>query len=106
MSGAGWLALIAAVTALAAGLVLLPPEWVAAADRGLAAWRPMFGILRAAAIVAAWAWWDALVALVPDLSDTASAYLRSRRNFWVGMLAAVELVLVRNLPGVLWRWAT
>ena len=47
-------------------------------------------------------WWDALIARVPGLGPEAAAYLKARRGFWCGTLAAVELVVVRNAPGALW----
>ena len=105
MTRGGWLVLGASVTAVTAALVFVPPEWIVHADARLAAWRAWLGGLRAAAIVAAWVWWNGLVARVPGLTGEAAAYLRSRRHFWGGALLAVELVLVRNVPGALWRLA-
>lgn len=105
MTRTGWLSLGGLAAAVATGLVLLPGEWIAAADARLAGWRPWLGGLRTAAILGAWIWWDELVARIPGLTPEASAHLRARRHFWCGALAAVELVLVRNVFGALWRVA-
>ena len=105
MTGGGWLVLGGSAAAVVAALIFVPPEWLAAADERLAAWRAWLGGARAAAIVAAWVWWNGLVARVPGLNAEAVAYLRGRRHFWGGALLAVELVLVRNVPGALWRLA-
>ena len=103
MSARRWLAPLAAAALAVATMVVLPPGWIVAADAALQPWRPWLGALRVAAIVAAWIWWDRLAGVVPGLSDDAAAYLRERRHFWCGALAAVELVLVRNVVGALWR---
>ncbi len=105
MTRAGWVSLGGSAAAVAAALALLPAEWIAAADARLAGWRPWLGGLRAAAILGAWIWWHGLLARIPGLSPEASGYLRARRHFWCGALAAVELVLVRNVFGALWRLA-
>ena len=105
MTRTGWLSVGGSAAAVAAALVLVPAEWIAAADARLAGWRPWLGGLRAAAILGAWIWWDGLVARIPGLAPEASAHLRGRRHFWCGALAAVELVLVRNVCGALWRLA-
>ena len=102
MSRAGWLAPVGCAAAVLVALVLLPPEWIAHADARLAAWRVWLGGLRVAAIVTAWVWWDTLVGAVPGLGTDGAAYLRSRRGFWIGALVAIELVVVRNVPGALW----
>ena len=103
MTRAGWLSLGGSAAAVAAALVLLPAEWIEAADARVAGWRPWLGGLRAASIVGVWIWWHGLVARIPGLTPEASGYLRARRHFWCGALAAVELVLVRNVFGALWR---
>ena len=100
-----WLVLGATGAAVAAALVLLPPRWIVAADAALEPWRPWLGGIRGAGIAAAWIWWDRLVGSIPGLTDAAAAHLRGRRHFWCGALAAVELVLVRNVFGALWRLA-
>ena len=105
MTRAGWLSLGGFAAAATAALVLLPAEWIAAADGRLAGWRSWLGGLRAAAIMGVWIWWHGLVARIPGLTPEASGYLRARRHFWCGALAAVELVLVRNVFGALWRLA-
>ena len=105
MTRAGWLLPLGCAAAALAALVLLPAEWIAAADARLAGWRVWLGAVRAAAIVAAWIWWDGLVSALPGLGDAGMAYLRGRRHFWIGALAAVELALVRNVPGALWALA-
>ena len=100
-----WLAPIAAAALAAAALVVVPPGWIVAADAALEPWRPWVGALRVAGIAAAWVWWDRFVGAVPGLPEDAAAHLRGRRHFWCGALAAVELVLVRNVFGALWRLA-
>ena len=105
MTRSGWLALLGSAVAVLAALVLAPPGWIAHADARLDGWRVWLGILRAAAIAAAWVWWNALVGAIPGLSADGAAYVKSRRVFWIGALAAVELVLVRNVPGALWALA-
>ena len=105
MSVRRWLAPVAAAALAIAAPVVVPPGWIAAAGAALEPWRPWLGALRVAGIVAAWIWWDRLVGAVPGLPDIAAAHLRERRHFWCGALAAVELVLVRNVLGGLWRLA-
>ena len=100
-----WLVLACSAAAVAAALVLLPPGWIGRAETALAPWRPWLGGARIAAIVAAWIWWDRLVAALPGLPEDAAAHLRKRRRFWTGALVAVELVVVRNVFGALWRLA-
>ena len=98
-----WLVPVAAAALAVLALLVAPPGWIVAADAALEPWRPWLGVLRGAAIVAAWIWWDRLVGAVPGLPEGAAAHLRDRRHFWCGALAAVELVLVRNVFGALWR---
>ena len=100
-----WLVPLSAAAVATAALTALPPGWIVAADAGLAPLRPWLGVLRVAGIAAAWLWWDRLVGAVPGLPDDAAAHLRDRRHFWCGALAAVELVLVRNVFGALWGLA-
>ena len=102
MRAARWLVPVAAAAAAAAALVALPAEWLAAAEARAGAWSAWLGVARVAAIAAAFVWWDALAARVPGLGPGAVAYLKARRAFWCGTLAAVELVVVRNVPGALW----
>ena len=102
MRAAGLLVPGAAAAAVAAALVVLPGEWIAAAEARVGAWSAWLGGARIAAIAGAYVWWDALVACVPGLGPGAVAYLKARRAFWIGTLAAVELVVVRNAPGALW----
>ena len=105
MSVRNWLAPIAAAAAAVVALVVVPPEWIVAADVAVEPWRPWLGALRGVGIAAAWLWWDRLVGVLPGLPAEAAAYLRRRRHFWCGALAAVEVVLVRNAFGALWRLA-
>ena len=102
MRAAGWLVPVAAAAAIAATLIALPGEWIAAAEARLGTWSAWLGGARIAAIAAACLWWDALIPRVPGLGPGAVAYLKARRAFWCGMLAAVEFVVVRNALGVLW----
>ena len=102
MRAAGLLVPVAAAAAGAAALVALPAEWLAAAEARVGTWSAWLGGVRVAAIAAAWLWWDALVERVPGLDSEGAAYLKARRAFWIGTLAAVELVVVRNAPGALW----
>ena len=102
MSVRNWLVPVAAAAAAVAALLVVPPRWIVAADAVLAPWRPWLGALRVAGIAAAWVWWDRFVGALPGLPAHAAAYLRRRRHFWCGALAAVELVLVRNVFGALW----
>ncbi|MCY3810256.1 MAG: hypothetical protein OXH15_00475 [Gammaproteobacteria bacterium] len=104
MSVRRWIVPVAAAALAVAALLVLPPRWIVAIDAVLQPWRPWLGALRVSGIVAAWIWWDRVVAALPLPAD-AAAHLRSRRHFWCGALAAVELVLVRNVFGVLWRLA-
>ena len=97
-----WLVPGAAAAAVAAALVVLPAEWIAAAEARIGAWSAWLGGARIAAIAGAFVWWDALVARVPGLGPEGAAYLKARRTFWCATLAAVELVVVRNAPGALW----
>ena len=105
MSVRRWLVPVAAAALAVVAVAVVPPGWIVAADAALGPWRPWLGALRVAAIAAAWIRWDRLVGALPGLSDAARAHLRGRRHFWCGALAAVELVLVRNVFGVLWRLA-
>ena len=102
MRAAGLLVPVAAAAAGAGALVALPAEWIAAAEARVGAWSAWLGGARIAAIAAACLWWDALVERVPGLGPEAMAYLKARRAFWCGTLAAVELVVVRNALGALW----
>ena len=102
MTARRWLVPFAAAAAVAAALALLPGEWIAVAEAYAGAWSAWLGGARIAAIAGAYMWWDALVARVPGLGPGAVAYLKARRGFWCGTLAAVELVVVRNAPGALW----
>ena len=102
MRAAGLLVLVAAAAAGAAALIALPGEWIAAAEARVGTWSAWLGGARIAAIAGAWLWWDALIARVPGLTDKGAAYLKARRGFWIGTLACVELVVVRNALGVLW----
>ena len=102
MSVRSWLVPVAAAAVAAVTIVALPPGWIVAADAALAPWRPWLGGLRVAGIAGAWIWWDRVVVALPGLPEPAAAYLRRRRHFWCGALAAVELVLVRNVFGALW----
>ncbi len=104
MRVARWLALGATAAGGAALLVLAPPAWIAAAETGAAAAGPWLGAVRIAGIVALWRWWHAVVDRLPGLGPAGVAYLKARRAFWIGVLAAVELVLVRNVPGALWAF--
>ena len=101
---ARWRVPFVVAAAVAAALVVLPGEWIAAAEVRAGAWSAWLGGARIAAIAGAWMWWDALVARVPGLTDEGVAYLKARRAFWCGTLAAVELVVVRNAPGALWAF--
>ena len=103
MSARRWLVPLAAAALAVAGLAVVPPGWIVAADAALAPWRPWLGALRVAGIAAAWIWWHRLAGALPGLSAEAASHLRRRRHFWCGALAAVELVLVRNVLGALWR---
>ena len=98
-----WIAPVGAAALALTALVLLPPRWIVGADAALEPWRPWLGGVRVAAIVAVWLSWDRLIGVVPGLPEAAAAHLRARRHFWCAALAAVELVLVRNLFGALWR---
>ena len=102
MSVRSWPVPVAGAVLAAVALIVVPPRWIVAADAALAPWRPWLGGLRVAGIAAAWIWWDRLVVALPGLPEGAAAYLRRRRHFWCGALAAVELVLVRNVLGALW----
>lgn len=102
MTARRWLVPVAAAAAVAAGLVGLPGEWLAAAEARIGTWSAWLGGARIAAIAGACLWWNALVGRVPGLRPEAVAYLKARRAFWCGTLAAVELVVVRNAPGALW----
>jgi len=93
---------LAAAAAGAAALVALPTEWLAAAGTWTGAWSAWLGGARVAGLAAAFIWWDALTDRVPGLGTKGAAYLKARRTFWCGTLAAVELVVVRNALGVLW----
>ena len=92
----------AAAAAVAAALVGLPAEWIAGAEARIGAWSVWLGGARIAAIAGAYLWWDALIPRVPGLGPEGAAYLKARRTFWCGTLAAVELVVVRGAPGALW----
>ena len=105
MRSANWLVLGATAAAVAAALVLLPPGWIVRAEAAADAWSGWLGAARIAAIGAAWVWWDALVGRIPGISADGAAHLRARRPFWIGALLAVELLLVRNVPGALWALA-
>ena len=98
-----WFVLGAMAAALSAAVLLVPPRWIVAADAALQPWRSWLGGIRVVLIVAAWIWWDRLVGALPGLPAQAAAYLRERRHFWCGTLAAVELIVVRNAPDALWR---
>ena len=98
-----WLVVGAMAAALSAAVLFVPPRWIVAADAGLEPWRSWLGGVRVVLIVAAWIWWDRLVGALHGLPAEAAAYLRERRHFWCGTLAAVELIVVRNAPGALWR---
>lgn len=102
MRAGGWLVPAAAAAAGAAALIALPGEWIAAAESRVGTWSAWLGGARIAAIAGAWLWWDALVTRVPGLGPKGVAYLKARRGFWIGTLAAVELVVVRNALGALW----
>ena len=104
MTAARWLVPVAAAAAVAAALVALPGEWIASAEARVGTWSAWLGGMRIAAIAGAWLWWDALVDRVPGLTDEGVAYLKARRAFWCGTLAAVELVVVQGAPGVLWAF--
>ena len=105
MRSVTWLVLGGTAAVVATALVLLPPGWIAGAEAGVASWRGWLGAARAAAIVAAWVWWDALVASIPGLAPVGAAHLRGRRAFWIGALVAIELVVARNVAGSLWELA-
>ena len=105
MSVRTWLVPLLAAAFAVVALVVVPPRWIVAADVALEPWRPWLGGMRVVAIAAAWLWWDRLVGAAPRLSAEVAAHLRARRHFWCGALAAVELVLVRNVCGALWRLA-
>ena len=105
MRAVGWGVVVAATAGAVAAALALPSGWIAAADAALAPWRPWLGGARLAAIAAAWIWWDRVVGAVPGLCADAAAHLRGRRHFWGGALAAIELVVVRNVVGALWRLA-
>ena len=105
MSVQRWLVPVAAAALAAVALAVLPSGWIVAVDAALVPWRPWLGALRIAGIAGAWIWWDRLVGSVPGLTADAAGHLRGRRHFWCGALAAVELVLVRNVFGALWRLA-
>ena len=100
-----WLLPVAVAALAVAAVALVPPGWIVSADAALEPWRPWLGALRVAAIVSAWVWWDRLVRALPGLPEEAAAHLRKRRHFWCGTLAAIELVLVQNVFGGLWRLA-
>ena len=102
MRAAGLLLPVAAAAAGAAAMVALPAEWIAGAGAFVEGWSAWLGGARVAAIAGAWLWWDALSQRVPGLGTKGVAYLKARRGFWIGTLVAVELVVVRNAPGVLW----
>ena len=105
MRARAWLAPVAVAALAVAAVVVVPPGWIVSADAALDPWRPWLGALRVAAILSAWIWWERLVGAVPGLSADAAEHLRDRRHFWCGALAAVELVLVRNVFGALWSLA-
>ncbi|MYE82108.1 MAG: hypothetical protein F4X36_09770 [Gammaproteobacteria bacterium] len=105
MTRAGWLAVVGSGAAVLAAFVLLPSGWVVAAHAHVETWTVWLAAVRTAAIVAAWVWWDALVALVPGITPAGAGYLRERRRFWIGALLAVEVLLVQNVAGTLWALA-
>ncbi|MYE02373.1 MAG: hypothetical protein F4Y03_14095, partial [Alphaproteobacteria bacterium] len=96
MTRTGWCAVLGSAAAVVAALVLLPSGWIAAAHVHVETWRVWLAAVRTAAIVAAWVWWDALVARVPGITPAGAGYLRERRGFWIGALVAVEVLLVQN----------
>ena len=102
MRAVRWLVPVGAAAAVAVALVALPGEWLAAAEARIGTWSAWLGGARIAAIAAGFVWWNALVDRVPGLGPEGAAYLKARRAFWCGTLAAVELVVVRNVPGALW----
>jgi len=104
MRSANWLVVGATAAAVAAALLLAPPGWIVRAETAVAAWSGWLGAARIAAIAAAWVWWDALVGRLPGITGDGAAHLRTRRAFWIGVLVAVELVLVRNVVGTLWAF--
>ena len=69
MTAPRWLVPVAAAAAVAAALVVLPAEWIAAAEAYAGAWSAWLGGARVAAIAAAFVWWDALIPRVPGLTD-------------------------------------
>ena len=101
MTAPRWLVPVGAAAAVAAALVGLPGEWLAAAEARIGTWSAWLGGMRIAAIAGAWLWWDALSQRVPGLGMEAAAYLKARRTFWCGTLAAIELVVVQGAPGAL-----
>ena len=105
MRSANWLVLGGSTACVAALLVVVPSGWIAGAENALSAWRGWLGGARVAAIAAAWIWWEPLVDRLPGVGPEAAAHLKRRRNFWTGALLAVELVVVRNVFGALWRLA-
>ena len=102
MRASGLLVPAVAAAAGAAALVAVPAEWLAAAEARIGTWSAWLGGARIAAIAGAYLWWDALSQRVPGLGPEAVAYLKARRGFWIGTLAAVELVVVQGALGVLW----
>ena len=105
MRSAVWLAVGGTAVVAVAAAALLPSGWIVRAESVVSAWSGWLGAARIAGIAAAWVWWDALVARVPGLAAEGAAHLRERRTFWIGVLVAVELVVVRNVVGTLWTLA-
>lgn len=92
--------------AMAGGLVvvaLLPLERLDRAGAVVGDWQTWLTVARVAGIGALWFWWDRFAGWAGG-GAAAVAYLRERRNFHCGCLVGVELVIVQNVAGDLWRW--
>jgi len=95
----------AGIAGLVAGLAFLAANGVLDAAAGVSSrWAVPLTVVRVGVIAGLWWWWMPLMERVPGLTAAGREYLAKRRHFYALALCAVEVLVVLNALGELWRW--
>lgn len=97
---------VAVLLLIAIGATLLLPnlDAVASARAGLDRYSVLLMSVRLMVIGWLWFFWMPLMQwLYKSSAPKASAYMQSRRNYFALVFIAVELLLIQNVVGWLWR---
>ena len=92
---------------LLASMILPNHDSIAAAREGLSRYSLVLMSIRLSAIGLLWLYWHPLMRwLYKDRAPKALVHMQSRRNYFVLVFVAVELLLIQNIVGWLWALLT